>query len=245
MSSKNHSYRLDVSNKLCDTTILKTVILCYHKIGTESEEGRWLNCAPATLAAHARFFQRLRWPGFLPREFAKSRPEGICFTFDDAYVSAVSNAPKILEDSGFRGAFYAVPSLVGSASLWDAELARPLATWGELLDLKGRGHEIGNHTYTHPRMAELSYEDQLRELAQAQSALTANGLRSESVCFPYGSYNPETLQAMSALGLSVGLKLAKRPVGSESSLELNRIVVAYSDALPKLLYKIYIRPKLP
>lgn len=245
LSSKNHSYRLDVSNKLCDTSILKTVILCYHKIGTETEEGRWLNCAPSTLESHARFFRRMRWPGFLPKEFAVERPQGICFTFDDAYVSAVSNAPTILEENDFRGAFYAVPSLVGETSSWDSEKARPLATWGELLGIAGRGHEVGNHTLTHARLADLTLDQQMIELREAQALLRERGIPPSSVCYPYGSFNADTLRAMKSVGLSVGLKLAKTPVYGESTLELNRIVVAFSDALPKLLYKIYIRPKLP
>jgi peptidoglycan/xylan/chitin deacetylase (PgdA/CDA1 family) len=245
LSSKNHSYRLDVSNKLFDTTILKTVILCYHKVGTEAEEGRWLNCAPETLASHARFFKRFGWPGILPRQFMASRPKGICFTFDDAYVSAVSHAPEVLEASGYRGAFFAVPSLVGQVSSWDADMARPLATWGELLGLVGRGHEVGNHTFTHPRLADLSLDEQIRELSEAQKMLSDRGIRAETVCYPYGSFNGDTLRAMKSVGLSVGLRLAKSPVYSESTMELNRIVVAFSDALPKLLYKIYVRPKLP
>ena len=245
MSSKNHSYRLDVSNKLFDTTILKTVILCYHKIGPEAEEGRWLNCSPSTLDSHAKFFKRFRWPGFLPREFATGRPTGVCFTFDDAYVSAVANAPEVLEASEFRGAFYAVPSLVGEASTWDGEKARPLATWGELLALASRGHEIGNHTLSHLRLADLSLDEQVLEIVSAQEQLKERGILGQSVCYPYGSFNELTLSAMKEVGLSVGLKLAKAPVHSESALELNRIVVAYSDTLPKLLYKIYVRPKLP
>jgi peptidoglycan/xylan/chitin deacetylase (PgdA/CDA1 family) len=245
LSSKNHSYRLDVSNKLCDTSILKTVILCYHKIGAEPEEGRWLNCAPSTLASHAQFFKRFRWPGFLPREYVSRRPQGICFTFDDAYVSAVTHAPTILEESGFRGAFYAVPSLVGHTSLWDGEKARPLATWGELLDIAGRGHEVGNHTLSHARLADLPFEEQECELREAQALLRERGIDPASACYPYGSFNADTLRAMKSVGLSVGLRLAKTPVYNESTLELNRIVVAFSDSLPKLLYKIYIRPSLP
>ncbi len=245
LSSKNHSYRLDVSNKLFDTEILKTVILCYHKVGSEAEEGRWLNCAPSTLGSHARFFKRFGWPGFLPREFSTARPEGICFTFDDAYVSAVDRAPGILEASGFRGAFYAVPSLVGGVSSWDGEKARPLATWGELLGVASRGHEVGNHTLSHPKLAELSLEEQIRELSAAQEMLRERGITGQSACYPYGSFNADTLRAMKSVGLSVGLKLAKTPVYGESTLELNRIVVAYSDTLPKLLYKIYLRHKLP
>ncbi len=224
---------------------MKTVILCYHKIGDEETEGRWLNCHPQTLRSHCRFFARRKVPGFLPRDFVTSRPSGVCFTFDDAYVSAVSASPSILEENGFRGAYYAVPSLVGQSSVWDGERAVSLATWGELHDLIRRGHEIGNHTMTHARLGNLDFEAQKAELESAQKKLHEMGIDSQSLCFPYGSYNDETLRVMRELGVKVGLRLGKRPVGNETPDALNRVIVAYSDTLPKLLYKIHLRPLLP
>jgi peptidoglycan/xylan/chitin deacetylase (PgdA/CDA1 family) len=94
-------------------------------------------------------------------------------------------------------------------------------------------------------MSELTLEQQIQELAVAHQMLTDRGLDSRSVCYPYGAFNADTLAAVSSLGYQVGLKLAKRPVQGESALELNRIVVSFSDSLPKLLYKIYVRPHLP
>jgi hypothetical protein len=88
-------------------------------------------------------------------------------------------------------------------------------------------------------------DEQIRELGEAQQLIADRGIRAESACYPYGSFNSDTLSAMRTIGLSVGLKLAKVPVRDESPLELNRIVVAFSDAMPKLLYKMYIRPFLP
>ena len=224
---------------------MKTVILCYHKVGFESEEGRFLNCSPLQLASHARFFQRKQWKNFLPRDFSTERKAGICFTFDDAYVSAVANAPEVLEQFGFRGAFYVVPGLVGQTSLWDEGRARPLAGWDELIAIAGRGHELGNHTMSHPRLDGLTREGQIKELQEASIALQAKGIEVASVAFPYGAFNSKTLIAMEQVGIKVGLALGKRPVGAEQSNCLPRIVVGYSDTIAMLLYKIYVRPSLP
>ena len=224
---------------------MKTVILCYHKIGFEPEEGRFLNCAPETLESHARYFWRKGWKNFLPRDFEGGRKEGICFTFDDAYVSAVQNAPLILEEFGLHGAFYVVPSLVGKTSSWDGDIARPLAGWGELLSIVGRGHELGNHTMSHPHLDLLDLVEQKQQLVDASKQLSEHGIEAKSVAFPYGGFNSDTLAAMEAAGIQVGLALGKRPVGSEPANCLPRIVVGYSDSVTKLLYKIYIRPKLP
>lgn len=224
---------------------MKNVILCYHKVGLESEEGRFLNCSPTQLDRHAQFFARRNWPGFLPRDFETLRPKGICFTFDDAYVSAIDRAPDILERYGYRGAFYVVPSLVGQTSSWDGERARPLAHWEAILAVAQRGHEIGNHTWSHPHLAELDLEAQIAELQLAREKLAEYGIDAKSIAFPYGSFNEMTIEAMRTVGLGVGLALGKRPVEAEPAASLPRIVVGFSDSVAKLLYKIYVRPKLP
>ena len=224
---------------------MKTVILCYHKIGFEPEEGRFLNCSPDQLASHAKFFNRKGWKGLLPRDFIDERKSGICFTFDDAYVSAIENAPTVLERFGFRGAFYVVPSLVGKTSSWDGDIARPLAGWDELLAIAARGHELGNHTLSHPRLDGLPVADQERELLEASRLMKERGIEAQSVAFPYGVFNLDTFLAMTKSGIKVGLALGKRPVGDEPANCLPRIVVGYSDSVAKLLYKIFIRPKLP
>ena len=204
-----------------------------------------MNCSPVQLASHARFFQRRGWNGFLPRQFLSQRATGICFTFDDAYVSAIENAPSILEQFGFRGAFYVVPSLVGLTSSWDGDMARPLADWDALLSIAARGHELGNHSLTHPRLNELSVTEQLVEIESASKVLHARGVEVSSIAFPYGLSNQDTFSAMETAGVKVGLALGKRPVRAEAANCLPRIVVGYSDSVAKLLYKIFVRPKLP
>jgi len=222
-------------------------ILCYHKVGPESEEGRWLNVEPARLESHVRFFARRGRRFVLPRELAAWPTEpAVCFTFDDAYVSAVSLAPPIFLRHRATAAFYAVPRHVGGASDWDGEKARALADWGELSALAAQGFEVGNHSMTHPRMAEIDADACLREAQEARAALEEHNLAPASFCYPYGSLNPAAMVAVQASGHMVGLALGKRMAEeSDDRLALPRIVVAFSDALPKLLYKMYLRPLLP
>ena len=160
-------------------------------------------------------------------------------------MSAVTNAPSVLERHGFRGAFYVVPSLVGLSSTWDGDKARPLADWDSLLAVAARGHELGNHTLTHPRLDSLPQSEQHVEIEAASKVMHARGIEVSSIAFPYGSFNSETLSSMSTAGIEVGLALGKRPVGTDPINCLPRIVVGYSDSVAKLLYKIYVRPKLP
>jgi len=225
---------------------MSATILCYHKVGFASEEGRRLNIEPSRLRSHVNFFARKNRPFLVAGDLNGSLADGIvCFTFDDAYESTMVHAPEIFEELGVRATFYAVPGRVGGTSDWDGSLSRPLADWDLLLSAQARGHEIGNHSQNHPRLAELSAEDQLSEIQNAHESLVSQRIKPKSFCFPYGSHNSTTLACLRRAGYPVGLALGKRPATTEDNpLCLPRIVVAYSDTLPMLLYKLIVKPKL-
>lgn len=167
-------------------------------------------------------------------------------TFDDAYVSALTHAVEILARYDVWGTFFAVPGMVGMKSTWDGPHARPLAGWDALQAAQAQGMEIGSHTLSHADLTKLSLEEQTAEIEAAEDRLIEHGLDCRSLCFPYGKFNPDTLRAMDREGCKVGLALGRRPAGPGDDLRcLPRIVVSYSDHLPKLLYRIHVRPKLP
>jgi len=225
---------------------MRAFILCYHKVGPVAQEGRRLNIEPHRLESHVRYFSRRSFSFLLARDLAKPWPaRTACFTFDDAYLSTMANAPPVLEKFSAKGSFYAVPSKVGIASDWDGDLARPLASWHLLRDVQARGHEIGNHTLSHVLLEKRSPQEQLKELVDADQWLRQEGLDPGSFCFPYGSLNDSAIAAVRQAGYSVGLALRKRIATSdEDLLALSRVVVAYSDSLPALLYRLHVRPLL-
>jgi len=226
---------------------MSVTILCYHKVGAASEEGRRLNIEPSRLNSHVRFFVRKNQPFFVAGDLAAGLQDGIvCFTFDDAFASTMVHAPIIFEDQGVRATFYAVPGRVGKTSDWEGELSpRPLADWDVLRDVQSRGHEIGNHSLNHPYLADLAAEEQISEVRLSHDRMVAEGLRPRSFCYPYGSHDDRTVETLRATGYEVGLALGKRPAEiSDDCLQLPRVVVAYSDSLPMLLYKLTVKPKL-
>ncbi|MFY9234273.1 MAG: polysaccharide deacetylase family protein [Fimbriimonadaceae bacterium] len=220
----------------------KLPILCYHKVGPIAEEGRRLNIEPARLEEHVRFFKRRGFRFVLPGELDAAWPKrAVCFTFDDAYASTLERAPPIFEKNGVRCAFYAVTEKVGMTSDWDGELARPLATWEALFQAESQGFEIGNHTASHRRLTELTRAEQTLEIKAARDAFEQRGIACRSLCYPYGAWNQATIVASQECGYAVGLSLK----GEGGMLALPRIAVACSDGIPKLLYKIHVRPMLP
>lgn len=223
------------------------VILCYHKVGPESEEGRFLNIEPRRLAQHIRFFQRRGWQFVQAAELAGGWPaRGICLTFDDAYVSACTHGMEVLNREGVPATFYAVSGHVGGVSAWDPGKERPLADWDLLLAAQRSGIEIGNHTKSHADLSQLSPAEQLEEIGSCSVALESSGLRPGSFCYPYGRLNADSRAMLSAAGVTVAVGLSKRIAEEcDDRLALPRFPVAFSDSVPLLLYKLFLRPRLP
>ena len=68
------------------------------------------------------------------------------------------------------------------------------------------GHEIANHTYTHPFLTENSPELQSQELEDAQQAIeSCVGYRPHWFRAPYGDQSQTTLQIAHNLGLNTAL----------------------------------------
>lgn len=221
-------------------------ILCYHKVGPVWEEGRRLNVEPGTLAKHVQFFFRRNYKFVQAQHLAGILPaRSVCFTFDDAYLSMLYDGVRVLRAYGLTASIYAVPSLVGQSSAWDKELARPLAPWDLLIEAQKAGFEIGNHTLTHADLSKLDLDAQVREIEEADDRLLEHGLSPGSVCYPYGRMNVGTVFACEKAQYRVGLALGKRmAVETDDRRALPRIVIAYSDSVAKLMYKMHVRPKL-
>ncbi len=223
---------------------MPSLILCYHKVGPESAEGRFLNVSPETLAKHVKFFLRRGFQGRTVSGLALApNVREIAFTFDDAYQCATDHVPEIFKPQGLSATFYAVPGLEESS--WDGTRARKLASMEKLLELERGGHEIGNHTYRHPHLAGLTRRIVLEELLLAQQALVDEGLTITSVCYPFGSHNDLTVRVAKRIGLDRGVTLSKGlvPEGADP-LRLPRVVVGFRDGPPLLTYKIWVRPLL-
>ena len=70
-----------------------------------------------------------------------------------------------------------------------------------LRDIIARGHEIGNHSYAHPHLLEISYDRVVREIVRTSDAVeAATGIRPVLFRPPYG----ETDQFMRAISRALG-----------------------------------------
>ncbi|HMS54736.1 MAG TPA: polysaccharide deacetylase family protein [Fimbriimonadaceae bacterium] len=221
-------------------------ILCYHKVGPIKEVGRFLNIEPARFKQQIDFFKRRGFHFILSRDLPKCDFQGkqVCLTFDDAYESALTYGREVMLASGVRATFFAVSERLGKTSDWDAEIAQPLADIGSLIEAQSQGFEVGNHTASHPRLNQLDSLHQAEEILQAAKALRSLGLQVNSFAYPYGLHNASACNLV-ADSHQVGLALGKRLATNTDPLDaLPRFVVSYSDSVPMLIYKVWVRNTL-
>lgn len=183
----------------------------------------------------------------------KSAPaRSAVLTFDDGCANFIENALPILEEFGYPSIVYAVAGLIGGRGDWLAASDHPapdLMTFEQLRQIKARGVDVGSHAYSHARLAELPYEAQLEELEKSK-AILEDGLGSvvEHVCYPYGSYNLETLDAACKAGYVTGMTCERAAAkAGHDLLGLPRKAISYGDNFFGFSWKLFFKnePKTP
>ncbi|MBD3918531.1 polysaccharide deacetylase family protein [Paenibacillus sp. PR3] len=108
----------------------------------------------------------------------------VAFTFDDG--PDVNYTPQILDlfrEIGGKATFF----MIGNQVKANPELARRALA---------EGHEIGNHTNTHPNLTDLSPDEVIRELSiAAQNIKEVTGIEVRTFRPPYFGYN-ETVHSI-------------------------------------------------
>lgn len=219
-------------------------ILCYHKVGLEEIEGRWLCIAPERLRSHVRFLKR-RYQIVAASEWCDHQGPCAVLTFDDAYTSTIENGLPILTDEKVTATLFAVSQYVGGKSEWDGDRAAPLADLRLLQEAVEAGFEVGLHTRDHARMPELSKVDQVEQIATCQRDFDASGIRLDILAYPYGAWNGDSLAASQQCGLKYAYALGNSLAEKRSNPHaIPRIVMSYGDTTAMLVYKLYVRPTM-
>lgn len=133
----------------------------------------------------------------------RNRRAIVSFTFDDFPLSAALNGARLLEEHGARGTFYLTGSYCG-------RIVDDIRQYGaeELVALTTAGHEIGCHTFTHPRVSTLSATALSRELDLNADFLAHQlpGLELRTFAYPFGD-----------LSFTATMRLQSRFAGCRSS----------------------------
>jgi peptidoglycan/xylan/chitin deacetylase (PgdA/CDA1 family) len=108
----------------------------------------------------------------------------VSLTFDDGYYSSYSKGVPILDAAGLKCTFYTITRLVG-------DTADGYVTQSQLQTLYKNGHEIGNHTRTHPALSTVSSTQLTSETTGAQQDLIGWGYNPSASGFVAGTGNNE------------------------------------------------------
>ncbi len=115
---------------------------------------------------------------------AGEAPVKIALTFDDGFKHHLTVVVPLLESHGYKGAFSVITDVVGN------EEGR--MDWGEVRELKKRGHDIFSHSCSHPNLSKLCREHNQEE-AKRQIEESAAKIKEETgeypkvFCFPFNA----------------------------------------------------------
>jgi peptidoglycan/xylan/chitin deacetylase (PgdA/CDA1 family) len=183
------------------------IVLMYHSVemGGGTPDCQWS-------VSFQRFVEQMDYladAGWSPVSLAaldnpETRNASRCFilTFDDAYVNTLP-AYEVLAERGWPASWFVVSSAVGGRSTWHdpGVPKRPTMLPHHLRELHANGMEIGGHSFSHRRLAEVPVSELAVETAGCRKALEdVLGESVESFAYPYGSYNCAVIEAVRNAG---------------------------------------------
>ena len=124
----------------------------------------------------------------------------ISITFDDGWISQYTNGYPLLEQYNVPGTFYM------TTMYFDSQIYTSFMSEDNVRELHARGHEIGSHTVTHPRLTTLSVDDLMYELETSKRVLEAViSAPVSSFAYTYGEHNGTVIDAV----INTGYKSAR------------------------------------
>lgn len=173
-------------------------------------------------------------------------------TFDDACLNFMENALPILQEYGYPAIVYAIASMAGGDAQWlaaDGHPTPPLMTFEQLRFIQSEGIDVGSHSYSHVHLASLPYEKQLHELSESKRILEQElGKEVRHFCYPYGSYNADTLKAAERAGYVTAMTCERAAATPDNDLlALPRKAISYGDNRVGFAWKLFFKnePKTP
>jgi len=171
-------------------------------------------------------------------------PRPVIITFDDGYQDNFTYAYPILKKYQMTATIFVVAGTVGDINQFDfGEGTQPLNKMADLHQLKEMargGITIGCHTMTHPHLAGLKKEEARHEITESKKQLeTLLNTPVEFFCYPYGSYDRDTLNMVRESGFRAAVT-TQRGLGRypEEAFALKRIRVRGDYSLVRFLQEL-------
>lgn len=126
-------------------------------------------------------------------------PKSFVITIDDGHEDGFSAALPVLRAHGMVATYYIIAGRIGERQSPD-----PSMTPEQLLTLIKDGMEIGNHTYTHVRLASLTPAEQVQEIGSASLRIRQlTGHTPTTMAYPFGSFDAASQRAAADAGIEL------------------------------------------
>lgn len=222
-------------------------ILMYHHVGPRRPGAR-VKSLFVSPKLFVRQMKDLKAAGFSTPRYEEAATGGanpqrhVFLTFDDGFLDVFEYALPVLQAHGFRAILFLVSDLIGKTNEWQqraGDIVEPLMDEAQVREWIAAGQEIGAHTCTHPRLAQLK-TDQAREEITASGKKLEDlfGVRIEHFSYPYGSWNEPVRDLVAEAGYrSACITKGGINVNHGSPFELKRIIARHPDRNFKALWR--------
>lgn len=117
--------------------------------------------------------------------FAGDRAAAASFTFDDGPLAHYADIAPVFDRHGFKATFFVIVGSIPDERPSGA--AKPQASWAEWRDAAARGHEIGNHSWSHGDLRQVKDDAALRrEIVESRDRIAERvGVMPRSFAYPF------------------------------------------------------------
>jgi peptidoglycan/xylan/chitin deacetylase (PgdA/CDA1 family) len=223
-------------------------ILTYHKISPVDAKTIYPGTfvPPAMFNTHVGYLAKRGYQSIrLDSLFSPESPSNpVILTFDDGFQDFEDTAFPIMQKFGMNGTVFLVSDFIGKTNAWDeniGDVSRPLMSKESIIKLHQLGVEFGSHTKTHIRLSTHDALSQDIEIRNSKLELEQMlGFPIDTFCYPYGSYNEDSLRSVKVAGYKFATTCNKGiNDGTESPFELKRIAIRNDTPLPIFIYKLW------
>lgn len=115
----------------------------------------------------------------------------IALTFDDGPGKYTERLLNILKEHGVKATFF----IVGNRASYQKDILKRMAD---------EGHEVGNHSYHHPSLVEIEYQEAIDQISITKDIIeSATGKENKLVRAPYGALNADVKEMARELNVSL------------------------------------------